>query len=263
MHSFPKFLAAGLALAALALPRPASAQAGAQGLPDLSGIAGAIAGAAAPPAPAKGKTFHTALAVPTIHAGAEARDVGRQYREAVEKATGKPNPAMQKIEAAMPALLTGMEQSMEAHGFAKRDLGVAFGAFFVQNWEIANKHDLSDAAEATVVRSVAAHAETQYKARFAAMTPAAKEKTYEQLLSSTALTLVFVQAFDKIGKTQEATSLRHTSDLVFQKVVGVPATQVAISDTGGVTDLRAADTSAPTPPGAPTDVPLDAPPATP
>lgn len=237
-----------VALAALAAP--ASAQVGAQGLPDLSGIAGAIASAAAPPpAPVKGKPYHTTLTVPSVHPGASARDVDRQFREAVEKQTG-PNPAMRKVEAAMPSLLTSVEASMEAHGLAKRDLGVALGVFFVQNWEMANKRDLSDATEAVVVRSVAAVAETRYKTRFDAMTPAIKEKIYEQMLGATSLTGVFVQAFDKAGKAQEATALRQSADALFKKVVGTPATQVGISADGRVTDLKAAGG---------TDVHLDAP----
>lgn len=236
-----------IAIAAVFLAAPVSAQMGAQDLPDLSGIASAIEkSVSAPPAPPKGKLFQSGLPVPSVNPGETARDIGRQLREATERQTG-PNPAMQKLEAGMPQLLSGLEAQIETKGFAKRDLGVASGVFFTETWQTATKQNLSDPAEAAAVRAVAEAAATRYKARYAALLPAAREKTYESLLVSTALMSIFAQTFDKAGKTQEAAGIRQTAGALFTKVVGVPPSQVHISADGRITDA-APEGAVPAPP---------------
>lgn len=255
----PVFLCLTVSLAAFGLARPASAQLGASDLPDLSGLAGAIEQSvkAPPPAPPKGKLFSSGMAVPSVHPGAAATGIARQMRESVEKKAG-PNPAMKKLEESMPGLITGLEAQMTKQGFAKRDLGVAAGLFFVGNWETATKSTLPDPAEEAVIRTVAQASATKWKARFAALSPAAKEKTYESLLTGTALLTIFAQSFDKAGKTQEAAGMRQAAAGLFEKVIGVPPTQVDIANDGRISG------PAPTPPAdaPPTDAPpANAPPA--
>lgn len=255
----PFLLCLAVSLAAFGLARPASAQLGASDLPDLSGLAGAIEQSikTPPPPPPKGKLFSSGMTVPSVHPGATATGIARQMRESAEK-QGSPNPAMKELEAGMPAIITGLEAQMVKQGFAKRDLGVAMGLFFVGNWETATKSTLSDAAAGAVIRSVAQASATKWKARFAALSPAAKEKTYESLLTGTALLTIFAQSFETAGKTQEAAGMRQAAGALFEKVIGVPPTQVDIANDGRISG------PAPTPPAdaPPVDAPpVDAPPA--
>lgn len=250
----PVLLCLTFSLAAFGLARPASAQLGASDLPDLSGLAGAIEQSVKTPPPAqpKGKLFSSGMAVPSVHPGATATGIARQMRESVEKKAG-PSPAMKQFEAAMPGIITGLEAQMVKQGFAKRDLGVAAGLFFVGNWETATKSTLPDPAEQAVIRTVAQASATNWKTRFAALSPAAKEKTYESLLTGTALLTIFAQTFEKSGKMQEAAGMRQAAAALFEKVIGVPPTQVDIANDGRISG------PAPTPP-ADTPPAMDAPP---
>ena len=88
------------ACAALCLARPAAAQLGSQDLPDLSGLAGAIADSVKTPPSgpeplkkrAPGALYRSGLVVPSVHPGETARGIARQLREKVEAKSG-PNPA--------------------------------------------------------------------------------------------------------------------------------------------------------------------------
>ena len=242
----PLFAVSCLALLSL---RPALAQLGSADLPDLSGLAGAIESAQAAPAPPPpGTLFRTGLAVPPVHPGETARGIGRRFREGVERQKG-PSAAMQKLEDAMPGLLASFETHMTRQGFARRDLGVALGVFFTVNWKNAAGQTLSDSAEAAAVRSVAALAAGKYKAKFAAMPPAQREKTYESLLTTSLLLNALAQSFDKAGKAQEASSMRGAAGRLFEKVIGLPPAQVTIAADGRITAEASQAASVPAAPG--------------
>ena len=247
MSRKPLSVALAMLACALCLARPASAQMGAQDSPDLSGPAEVITKAAAPPAPTAGKLFGSGLAVPSVHPGETARGIARQMRVGIEKQSG-PNPALQKLEDAMPGLLSGLETLMGKQGFAERDLGVASGFFFIGNWQTATGQTLSDPAQAAAVRAVAASASKKWEARFRTLSPPAREKTYESLLISTALLNVFAQTFDKAGKAKDAASIRQTAGTLFEKVVGLPPAQVEVSVDGRI---RTVGTTATVPEAAP------------
>ena len=263
------FSFAALACAALCLARPAAAQIGGADLPDLSGLAGAIEkSTAAPPAKkaAPAGIYHSGLAVPSVHPGETSKSIVRQMREPIEKKSG-PNAALQKLEDGMPALLTQLEAYLPKQGLAKRDLGVAFGVFFVKNWETANHLTLSDPTEIKLIQAVGDSAAAKYKVKFAAMTPAAKEKTYEQVLMSTILISTLTEAFDKAGKTADAAGFRKAAASVFTALVGTAPDMIDISPDGKVTGPPPAppvsggilppggDDPAPIAPAPPTDTP--------
>ena len=238
-----KSLFAALSAAAVLAPLPACAQIGGADLPDLSGLAGAIEKSARTmPKPASGSVFASGLPVPSVRPGEGAKSFVRQLRQAMEK-NGVPNPAMRKLEDAMPATLAGFETYLVKHGLAKRDLGNALGVFFVENWKTATRKSLSDTGEVSAIRSVSAAAAGKYKARFAAMTPAGKEKTYETLIASTIVLNQFAEAFDKIGKSSDAASMRRAAGTLFTKVVGTPPSGVKIAADGRISGAASAGTA--------------------
>ncbi len=259
---------------------PVRAQIGGGDLPDLSGLAGAIEKStqAAPPGPPKpptpGVVYHSGLSVPSVHPGETAKSIVRLMREPMEKKSG-PNAAMKKLEDSMPMLLTQIEDYLPKQGLAKRDLGVAFGVFFVTNWETAKHQTLSDPTEIKLIKAVGETAAAKYKSKFATMTPAVKEKTYEQVLMTTILIKTLTDAFDKAGKPTEAESFRKAAGSIFTSLVGTAPEMLDISLDGKVsgpasdppptpTDPAPSETAPPAADPAPpaTDAsPLDAPPA--
>lgn len=235
--------AAGLAWLALPLS-PACAQAGGQGIPDLSDFAGAIAKSveAAPTgkagAPSAGG-FKSGLTVPSVKPGETARGIGRQLRTTIEKQSG-PNPGLQQMEDGMPAMLSQIEQALVKSGFAKRDLGVAMAYAFLDLYETATKQSVPVAPSEVAAKTMATAVAKHWGPRFAALSPAAKESMYESLLISTTLNTAFAQQFAKAGKTQDEASIRQTSGQLFEKLIGVPPAQVKISPEGRITGLSAA-----------------------
>lgn len=230
-----------LACAAFLL-RPACAQLGGADLPDLSGLAGAIENAtkdaplvqAKPPAP--GTLYHTGMAVPSLHPGESAKGFVRSLRETAErrKSPATAINAMKQLEANMPKMLSDFEAYMQKNGFAKRDMGVAYGVFFAENWKTATKQPLSDAAEANVVRTFSDYVASKYKAKVDATSPAEKEKTYETVLAGTMILSEFAQVYDKAGKTEMETSMRKGAKAMFTKVIGVDPADVDISLDGKI-----------------------------
>jgi hypothetical protein len=73
--------------------------------------------------------------------------------------------------------------------------------------------------------------------KYNALTPAAKEKMYESLMISTVMLSTFAEQFEKAGKTQDAAGIRQSAGQLFEKLVGVPASQVKISPGGKITGL--------------------------
>lgn len=223
------------------LTSPAFAQINGQGVPDLSDFAGAISKSLeAPPkgkdaAPAGG-VFKSGLLVPSVTPGAAARDIGKQLRVAVEKQAG-PQPGLAQLEAGMPQMLTAIEAALVKAGFAKRDLGVAVAYAFLDLYETATKRSVAEKPSKTAVKTLATAIAKHWGPTFSALSPAAKEKIYESLLVSTSLNTALAQQSAKAGKTQEETGSRQTASKLFEKLIGVPPSQVKISPEGRITGL--------------------------
>ncbi|MBC8141502.1 MAG: hypothetical protein H7Y38_08685 [Armatimonadetes bacterium] len=218
--------------------RPAQAQLGG-GVPDLSEFAGAISASIAdgdaPVSKTPGGKFSSGLVVPSVKPGAAAQGIGKQLRDALDKNGKKPENAA--IETEMPTTLKNIEAGLEKVGFAKRDMGVALGYAFLYNYETATGKKVPEAASATAAKTVAAAFAKHWDAKYKTMKPEAKEKIYESLLVSTTLFAAFSEQFEKAGKTQDATSIRKSAGMLFEKLIGVPPAQVTIDDAGKITGL--------------------------
>lgn len=228
-----------IALAA-ALAAPAAAQLGAQGVPDLSQFASAIAKSVENPAAEKpnagGGLFRSGLTVPSVQPGETARDIGRQLRTQIEKQAG-PQAGLAQLESGMPQALAELEKQFEAVGLAKRDLGVAMAYTFIQNWETANKQTVAQQPSLLAAKSLAAAVAKHWGPRFSALEPAAQEKIYESLLVSTTLMSAFAEQFAKAGKTAEEDGIRQTAAEMFQKLIGAAPSKVKITDDGRIVGL--------------------------
>lgn len=225
-----------LALAALATITPAHAQGG---MPDLSDFAGAIAKSAevAPPKKAAAPgVYKSGLNVPSVKPGEGAREIGRQLRQKVEAQAG-PQPALKQLEDALPQTLVELEGFFVKSGFAKRDMGVAFGYAFLDLYETANKKTVPEASSKVAVRTFSAAVAKTWGPKFNALTPAAKEKMYETVIMSTTLNTLLATQFAKAGKKDEEASLRQTSASLFETLIGVPASQVVIANDGRISGL--------------------------
>lgn len=232
---------------------PASAQVGGQGIPDLSDFAGAIgksveSGATAKSA-APGGVFNSGLTVPSVTPGATAKAIGKQLREGIEQKAG-PQPKLAQLEAGMPQLLTELEGFLVKNGLAKRDFGIAYAYAFLTDWETANNQTVPPQPSIKAAKTIASAISKHWGPKFNSLTPAAKEKLYESLLISTFLMSTLTQQSEKAGKTQEAASSRQSAGQVFEKLTGVPPSQVKISPEGKITGLSAG-TAAPAAPAAP------------
>lgn len=220
------------------IARPAQAQLG-DGVPDLSEFAGAISASIAdgdaPVSKTPGGKFSSGLVVPSVKPGAAARSIGKQLRDALDKNSKKPGNAT--VETEMPTTLKNVEAGLEKIGFAKRDMGVALAYAFVYNYETASGKKFPDTASATAAKTVAAAFGKHWSAKYKTMKPEAKEKIYESLLVSTTLFSAFSQQFEKAGKTQDATSIRKSAGVLFEKLIGVPPAQVTIDESGKITGL--------------------------
>ena len=219
---------------ALTVPFAAHAQLGGEGLPDLSGISGAISGTVAP----KGAgTFSSGLKVPSVHPGATAKGIGEKFRTAVEAKTGAKNPALQQLEDGLPGALAQMEAEFGKLGYAKRDLGVAMGYFFVTNYETATGRKVPQAASLAAARTVAKATAAKFGPRFNALPADQKESLYETLIVTPMILDAFAGQFEKAGKTQDAQGMRAAASALFQKIVGSDPATVRIDATGRISGL--------------------------
>ncbi len=222
------------------LARPANAQIGG-GVPDLSGFADEIASSFSTDPKGASKSadgkFKSGLSVPSVTPGAAARGIGKQLREALEKGGKKEGTAA--IETEMPETLKKLEAGLEQVGLAKRDMGVAVAYAFIYNWETATGQTIPEKPSMIAAKNVATAIGKHWGPKFAKMTPESKEKMYESLLISTTLFNAFAQQFDKAGKTEDAASIRKTAGQMFEKLIGVPPSQVKIDAQGKITGLAA------------------------
>ena len=219
---------------ALVVPVAAHAQLGGEGLPDLSGISGAISGAVAP----KGAgTFSSGLKVPSVNPGATAKGIGRQFRTSVEAQTKTKNAALQQLEDAMPDSLAKMEAQLMKLGYAKRDFGVAMGYFFVTSYETATGRTVPQAASLAAARTVAKATAARFGPRFNALSPAEKESMYETMIVTPMVLEAFAGQFAKAGKAQDAQGMRGAAATLFEKIVGTNPSAVRIDASGRISGL--------------------------
>ena len=237
-------LVAGLLLAtALVAPRPARAQVGA-GMPDISDFAPAIARTAedAPPPKATKGPFATGLDVPKVKPGASATALVQQIRKTLKDTYGdKMDPqfvaAWADIESSMPKMMVAMDSEMSKNGYKPRDMGVAYGLTLTTLFEVANDKKLPDTANDNASKILALAFAKQYGEKFKKLAPGDKEKAYETLLALAMLGAVMADALKQADKTDELRGVRDSSNALFQKLIGVPATQVEISDDGHISGL--------------------------
>lgn len=237
-----RWVMAGAVAVAFAVAGRANAQLGGEGLPNLSGIAGSITEAVAPK-PAAGKTFSSGLTVPSVTPGAAAKELGKQLREKTEAASGAKQPALAQLEAEMPKALEKLEVELVKVGFAKRDLGIAVGYFFVMTYETATGKTVPVDASLAAGRTIAAATAKQWGPNYKKLPPAQQEAMYEKLLMSSTLVNAFATQFEKAGKTQEAQGMRDAAGSTFQTVFGVPPSAVSIDASGKISGFAVAKTT--------------------
>lgn len=228
-----------LGLALLAPTMPARAQAG--GMPDLSDFAGAIAKSAeaAPKKAVPAGIFKSGLVVPSVKPGAGAREIGRKMRVAVEE-QGGPAAAYAQLESEMPGILTALEKAFVQLGFAKRDMGVAYAYVFIDLLQTATKTEVPDAASKVAMRSLATAISKNWGSKWAKMPAADKESLYESMMMATTVNTLLATQFDKVNKEEEAAQLREIAGQLFEKLIGVPPSQVKIAPDGRISGLSAA-----------------------
>lgn len=234
----------GLGLAFLVglglVARPAHAQVGGS-VPDLSGFADEIASSFSADPKGSGKSeggvFQSGLTVPSVKPGAAAQGIGKQLRDALEKGGKKEGAAA--LETEMPETLKKVEAGLEKVGLAKRDMGIAVAYAFLYNWETATGQTIPEKPSMIAAKNVATAIGKHWEPKFAKMTPESKESIYESLLISTTLFSAFAQQFEKAGKTEDAASIRKSAGMMFEKLIGVPPSQVKIDAEGKITGLSA------------------------
>lgn len=237
-------------LGALLLGATSSARAQG-GMPDLSDFGGAIEKksqtlAAQKTAPDAG-VFKTSLSVPSVKPGTTASNLIRQMRLKIEE-MDKANPGVAKpefikayadLEKQMPQILSAIEAEMGKQKLARRDFGVAAGVVFTTLWETANDREVAD-PDNVAVRAMASVAETAWAPKWKTLSPADKEKLYENLLMSAAFQSLMAGQFKEVGKTEDETGFRESAASMFETLVGVPASQVQIADDGQISQMEAA-----------------------
>ncbi|GEM_PF-2222181 len=218
----------------LAVSAVGNAQLGAQGLPDLSGIAGAISGAVAPKTAG---VFTSGLKVPSLAPGAAAKGIGRQLRQGVETKTGGRNAGLQALEDEMPNTLAKIENGLQGLGLSKRDFGVAVGYFFVTSYEAATGKTVPQDASLAAGRTVAKAVGQAWSARFRAIAPAKQESMYETLLVTPTLLGALATQFEKAGKTADAQAMRQAATSTFRSLFGASPAAVSIDARGMISGL--------------------------
>ena len=180
--------------------------------------------------------FSTGLTVPSVKPGEASKDLVRQMRKAVEEGAG-PMPALTEIENAMPQILVAIEGELEKNKVAKRDMGVAYGLAVLTNYETATATKVPDAPSLVATKSLASAFNTAYGAKIKALSPAAKEKLYETLIMSAAMMNIFAEQLTESGKDEDAQTFRDGAGEIFEKLVGVPASQMKVGTDGQISGL--------------------------
>lgn len=256
-HFKPRF-GATLLLGALLCASSARAQTG--GAPDMSDFGGAIAQGVedapepkAAPIPKGG--IASGLSVPRVKPGKAAHEMFETMRERVREA-GQTNPEMLKllpayddIEKQAPVLLKAIEDECVKRGFAPRDMGTAYALAFLGLRESATGRTTTDAQDTAVVRTVSGVITEVMGQKWKTLTPAHKEKMYETLLLGAAIQGAIIDKLVETGDETRLAAQRQDAAQAFQKLIGVPAEQVEISDEGQISGtVPVAPDDAPTAP---------------
>ena len=247
----PLFLSGALALSLFFSGSVAQAQGG---VPDMSDFAGASAQAAivkraeaAPPkklAPAPATGFASGLVVPRVKPGQAARGVFTELRRKTEEAAVtqpemlKVIPAIKELEKQAPAILKEVEKALLVQkGFAPRDMGTAYAFTFITLWSSATGEKTTDMQDKAAGRTLSSAVGTYWAPKWKKVAPADKERLYESLLMSSALSSSLIEEFEKAGKTEEVATLRATAGETFEKLVGVSPENVKIGADGRISGL--------------------------
>ena len=241
-----KHLTQGALALTLLLPNlPARAQGG---MPDMDDFGGAIAAkveAAPKKAIAIPKTgFASGLAVPRVKPGQAARGVFKELRAKTEEAAVtqpdmmKVVPALKELEMQAPAILKEMEkQLLTKYGFAPRDMGTAYAFSFLSLHESATGQKTTDVQDKAAGRTLSSAIGQYWAPKWKPLTPAAKEKMYETLLMSSALTSLLIESMTTAKRDDEVATLRAGAGETFEKLVGVSPEGVKIAADGRISGL--------------------------
>lgn len=240
------FLTGALALTFLLPNSSARAQGG---MPDMSDFAGAVAqrAEAAPPkklAPTPKTGFASGLSVPRVKPGQAARGVFTELRDKTEEAAVtqpdmmKVVPALKELEMQAPAILKEIEkQLLLKYGFAPRDMGTAYAMTFLSLHESATGRKTTDTQDKVAGRTLSSAIGTHWAPKWKTLSPAAKEKLYESLLMSSALTSLLIEQFTTAKRDDEVATLRAGAGETFEKLVGVSPENVVIAADGRISGL--------------------------
>lgn len=241
--TFTRFAVVG----ALILAAPVARAQG--GMPDMSDFGGAIAqkAEAAPPKkplPNPKTGFASGLVVPRVKPGQAARGVFTELRAKTEEAAVtqpdmmKVVPALKELEMQAPALLKEIEkQLLTKYAFAPRDMGTAYAMTFLSLHESATGQKTTDAQDQAAGRTLSSAIGTYWAPKWKTLAPAEKEKLYESLLMSSALTSILIEQFTSAKRDDEVATLRADAGAAFEKLVGVSPEQVKIAADGRISGL--------------------------
>ncbi|HEX8465410.1 MAG TPA: DUF6683 family protein [Abditibacterium sp.] len=224
------------------------------GAPDLSDFAGAAAqeglakrAEAAPPktlAPAPATGFASGLTVPRVKPGQAARGVFAELRKQTEEAAVtqpdmmKVVPALKELEMQAPTLLKEIEkQLLTKYGFAPRDMGTAYAVAFLSLHESATGQKTTDLQDKAAGRSLSSAIGQFWAPKWKSLPPAEKEKLYESLIMSSALTDMLIQSMTTAKRDEEVATLRASAGETFEKLVGVSPENVKIAADGRISGL--------------------------
>ncbi len=242
----PFFISGALAFTLFLSQSSARAQGGMPDMDDFNGALAAKAEAAPPkklaPTPATG--FASGLAVPRVKPGQAARGVFKELRTKTEEAAVtqpdmmKVVPALKDLEMQAPTLLKEIEkQLLTKYGFAPRDMGTAYAVAFLSLHESATGQKTTDAQDKGAGRSLSTAVGQFWAPKWKTLAPAEKEKLYESLLMSSALTSLLIEAMTTAKRDEEVATLRATAGESFEKLVGVSPENVKIAADGRLSGL--------------------------
>lgn len=235
------------AIALASSTNPARAQGGVPDMDDFGGALAAKAEAAPPkklpPTPATG--FSSGLTVPRVKPGQAARGVFAELRAKTEEAAVtqpdmmKVVPALKDLEKQAPTILKEIEkQLLVKYGFAPRDMGTAYAVSFLTLHESATGQKTTDAQDKAAGRTLSSAVGQFWAPKWKGIAPAEKEKLYESMLMSSALTSLLIESMTTAKRDEEVATLRATAGETFEKLVGVSPEQVKIAADGRISGLR-------------------------
>lgn len=212
---------------------------------DFGGAIAQKAEAAPKKAAAIPKTgFASGLVVPRVKPGQAARGVFQELRAKTEEAAiTQPDMlkvvgALKELEMQAPTILKELEkQLLVQYGFAPRDMGTAYAMAFLSLHESATGRKTTQGQEQAAGRTLSAAIGQYWAPKWSALPPAEKEKLYESLLMSSALTSLLIEQFTEAKRDEEVATLRAGAGETFEKLVGVSPENVVIAADGRLSGL--------------------------